>query len=115
MADFRLLQRNVNLLFIFIFYIPPYLSELAPGRLFNYRLFEGGVRLFEGGANSREALIKKEINQYVMCSLTYTLRGLNFARIKFRGFRGFRKNREIKSRRKICNWPSAKLNPHEKI
>ena len=30
-----------------------------------------------------------------------TLRGLNFARIKFCGFREFRKNREIKSRRKI--------------
>ena len=42
-----------------------------------------------------------------------TLRGLNFAGIKFRGFRGFRKNREIKSRRKICNGPSAKLNPHK--
>ena len=39
-----------------------------------------------------------------------TLRGLSFAGIKFRGFR---KNREIKSRRKIWNWPSAKLNPHE--
>ena len=38
-----------------------------------------------------------------------TLRGLNFAGIKFRGFRGFRKKCEIKSRRKICNWPSAKL------
>ena len=37
-----------------------------------------------------------------------------FKGIKFRGFRGFRKNREIKSRRKIGNWPSAKLNPHEK-
>ena len=46
-----------------------------------------------------------------------TLRGLNFAGIKFRGFRGFRgfrKNREIKSQRKICNRPSAKLNPHKK-
>ena len=40
--------------------------------------------------------------------------GLNFAGIKFRGFRGFRKNREIKSQRKICNGPSAKLNPHKK-
>ena len=27
----------------------------------------------------------------------------NFAGIKFRGFHGFRKNREIKSWRKICN------------
>ena len=37
-----------------------------------------------------------------------------FKGIKFRGFRGFRKNREIKSRRKICNGSSAKLNPHKK-
>ena len=41
------------------------------------------------------------------------LRGLNFAAIKFSGFRGFRKYREIKSRGKICNGPTAKLNPHE--
>ena len=41
------------------------------------------------------------------------LRGLNFAGIKFCGFPGFSKNREIKSRRKICNKLSAKLNPHE--
>ena len=45
--------------------------------------------------------------------LVYTLRGLNFPAIKFRGFRGFRKNREIKSRRKIYNGPSAKLNSHQ--
>ena len=38
-----------------------------------------------------------------------------FKGIKFRGFRGFRKKLEIKSRRKICNCPSAKLNPHEKV
>ena len=38
-----------------------------------------------------------------------------FKGIKFRGFRGFRENREIKSRRKIATGPSAKLNPHEKI
>ena len=44
-----------------------------------------------------------------------TLKGLNFVGIKFSRFRGFRKNREIKSRRTICNWPSAKLNPHEKV
>ena len=30
-----------------------------------------------------------------------TLMGLNFAGIKFRGFRGFRENSEIKSQRKI--------------
>ena len=48
----------------------PYLSELAQGRLFNYQLFEGG-------AYSKEALIrgkrllKTEINQYVMCCVTY--------------------------------------------
>ena len=41
--------------------------------------------------------------------------GLNFVEIKFRGFRGFRKNREIKSRRKICNKLFLKLNPLEKL
>ena len=49
-----------------------------------------------------------------MCaSSSTTLRGLNFAGIKFSGFSGFRKNREIKSPRKIFTGPSAKLNPHE--
>ena len=38
-----------------------------------------------------------------------------FKGIKFCGFRGFRKNREIKSRRKICNKLSSKLNHHETI
>ena len=53
----------------------PYLSELVPVAYLNNRLFEGGGGgggLFEGGANSKGALIrgrrllKKEINQYVL-------------------------------------------------
>ena len=55
---------------------------------------------------------KEQINyDLIPCCIRITL----FAGIKFRGFRGFRKNREIKSRRKICNWVSAKLNLQEII
>ena len=48
------LLKSINNIYIYI----PYLSELALGRLFNYWLFEGA--LFEGGANSSDALIKKK-------------------------------------------------------
>ena len=52
--------------------------------------------------NSLSAIkIREVFNDY--------LRGFNFAGIKFRGFRRFRKNREIMSRRKICNWPIREI------
>ena len=39
--------------------------------------------------------------------------GLNFAGIKFRGFRGFGVIREIKSPLNFLTWLSAKLEPRE--
>ena len=41
-----------------------------------------------------------------------TLRGFIFARINFRGFRGFAK---LNPREKSKIWPSVKLNPLEKF
>ena len=64
--------------------------------------------------------MRKGSRFYIQCrkALITTRRHFRSAEVRyFEGIklRGFRKNRQIKSRRKICNCgPSAKLYPHEK-
>ena len=74
--------------------------------VYNFLKWKSGLRI-----ESSLVIYRKYVQTYfywfLLCTLLRTpdtLRGLNFAGVKFRGFRGFRKNREIKSRRKICNW-----------
>ena len=55
-----------------LYLIPPWFIWISAGAYLIIGSLKG--RLFEEGANSRgRRLLKKEINQYVMCCLTYKI------------------------------------------